>query len=64
MFVGKQDSLATPTDAQWARDEMGKNVIYYNEMDGRDHSSFNFGRDMSFLSEIVYHLGIYNPYEL
>ena len=33
MFVGKQDPLATPTDAQWARDQLGGQVIYYHEMD-------------------------------
>ena len=61
MFVGKQDALATPTDAQWAKDQLGDKVIYYHEMDNVDHSAFNFGRDMSFLNEVMYHIKMYNP---
>lgn len=29
MFVGRQDTLADPTDAEWARDQIGSPVVHY-----------------------------------
>lgn len=42
-FVGKQDDLATPFDALWAKDQIGEDVIYYQEIDQFNHHSFTFG---------------------
>ena len=61
MFVGKEDILSTPIDAQWARDEIGRAVFHYRELENHDHSSFNFGKDMSFMEDVVAMVQKYNP---
>lgn len=53
MFVGNNDILATPSDAQWTRDQLGKNIVKYEEKDNMDHEAFNYGKDTDFISEVV-----------
>lgn len=61
MFVGKEDILSTPIDAQWTKDQIGQAVIFYKELENHDHSSFNFGRDMSFMEDVMELVHKYNP---
>lgn len=61
MYVGKQDVLATPTDAQWTKTQIGKQVIEYTEIDNFDHSAFNFGKDMTFLDGVMDLVAVSNP---
>lgn len=53
MFVGEEDNLATPLDAKWLKDQLGDNVIEYMEIANFDHSSFNFGKDMSYVNKVI-----------
>lgn len=52
MFVGEYDLLGDTTDNRWLRDELGNNVIFYNEYE-QGHGSFYFGSDMSYLNDVV-----------
>ena len=61
MYVGKQDMLATPTDAKWTKDQLGKQVIEYIEIDNFDHSAFNFGKNMTFLDGVMDLVAVSNP---
>lgn len=61
MFVGKDDTLATPTDAEWTRDQIGDAVIHYSLIEG-GHLSFMVGKDMSyFTTDVMNLLAEYNP---
>lgn len=53
MWVGKEDNLSTPQDARWARDQLGDSVVKYVEMDNVAHSTFNFGKDMSYVHDMI-----------
>lgn len=61
MFVGKEDILSTPVDARWTKDQIGDAVIKYTELEDHDHSSFNFGRDMSFMEDVYATIKTMNP---
>lgn len=61
MFVGMEDILSTPIDARWTKDQIGDAVIRYTELEAHDHSSFNFGRDMSFMEDVYETIQKYNP---
>jgi pimeloyl-ACP methyl ester carboxylesterase len=52
MFVGNVDELADPTDAEWARQEIGSPVVHYQEING-GHLTFVIGKDMSWFSNDV-----------
>ena len=43
MFVGTEDELADVTDTRWMRDQLGKNVIFYKELQ-MGHLSFMVGK--------------------
>ena len=53
IFVGKEDSLATTEDAAWTQSQLGDIVVRYQELDGKDHSAFNYGKDMSYLEDVI-----------
>lgn len=46
MYVGKQDDLGNPPDAEWARDQIGDKVVHFELLDDFDHFSFQVGKDM------------------
>ena len=50
MFVGKYDTLADKKDAEWTRDQIGDQVIHYQEIDG-GHMTFIVAEDMSWWTE-------------
>lgn len=52
MFVGKQDTLATPDDCTWAKGLI-QSVEHYQEMDDFDHSCFGTGKDMSYFDKAM-----------
>uniref|UniRef100_A0A7S3CLY6 Uncharacterized protein n=1 Tax=Strombidium rassoulzadegani TaxID=1082188 RepID=A0A7S3CLY6_9SPIT len=61
MFVGKQDELANPTDARWARDQLKSEMAHYEEIDQFDHSSFNIGKDLSYFERVISVVKVFNP---
>ena len=52
-LLGSDDKLANPTDAAWLRDQLGDNVVFYEEYK-LGHLSFTMALDMSwFTNDIV-----------
>lgn len=52
MFVGEKDPLGDPKDTRWVHSQL-KNVVYYKEYAGFDHSSFQIANDMSHMTNVV-----------
>lgn len=52
MIVGEQDDLADPTDTQWARERLN-NVVHYDVIYDMDHFSFNVGKNMKFIDDMI-----------
>lgn len=52
MFVGNEDMLADPTDAEWARDTIGSPVVHYQMING-GHLTFMIGKDMSWFNDVM-----------
>jgi len=50
MFVGKNDKLADPTDAEWTRNTIGSDVFHYQEING-GHLTFFIAKDMTWFNE-------------
>ena len=59
--MGVHDELATPESGRWTRDQLGDKVVKYVELEETDHASFNFGKDMRFVGEVVELIKEYNP---
>jgi dienelactone hydrolase len=54
MFVGAEDKLADPTDATWAKDQIGEDVVVHFEIIPEfSHSAFTMGIDMSYMSRVM-----------
>ena len=51
LYVGLDDDIATPSDAQWLKSTV-PSVVSYHELEGFGHATFNFGKDMSYLDMI------------
>ena len=61
MIVAKDDTVATPTDAQWTMSQIGAEVIHYQEIKG-GHVTYIIGKDMSyFTDDVMGLLAQYNP---
>ena len=60
MFIGKYDTLATPGDNQENKSKI-KNLIHYQEYE-LDHLSFILAKDMSYFSDVIRNLDIYNGF--
>ena len=43
MYVCREDTQATPTDAIRAMGEIGESVVSYREIENCDHCAFNIG---------------------
>ena len=52
IFAGIEDILADTTDAEWARDRIGDNVVHYEEIHA-GHLTFMVGKDMTYFTEGV-----------
>ena len=52
MFTGLHDILADLTDSRWTRDQIGDNVVHYEEIEA-GHLTFMVGKDMTYFSEGV-----------
>ena len=52
IFTGIEDPLADITDAEWTRDQIGDNVVYYEEMQA-GHLTFMIGKDMTYFTTTV-----------
>lgn len=52
-FVGAEDSLADPTDAKEAYDDVGTAAIHWEVIPNFDHGSFCMGVDMSYMNTVV-----------
>ena len=53
MFIGKQDTLATPQDNLENKKKIQKNLIHYEVYDRLDHLAFILGRDMKYFKDVV-----------
>ena len=55
MFVGREDDLGDPTDAQWARDTIliNNSEVHYEEIEG-GHASFMVGKDMNYFDNVMH----------
>ena len=51
MYVGKQDDLATTTDARWAQKSI-KTIQYYQKVDKCDHGTFLTGFNMTLIDSV------------
>jgi len=49
MFTGNVDILADLTDSRWTRDQIGDNIVHYEEIDA-GHLTFMVGKDMTYFS--------------
>ena len=52
MFVGLQDPLADPTDTKLVKKKC-ETLSFYKEYNNMDHSSFNIGKDMSWINDVI-----------
>ena len=60
MFAGIEDILADTTDAEWTRDQIGDNIVYYEEIHA-GHLTFMVGKDMSYFDTVMELLEQYHP---
>jgi len=61
LIVAKDDTVATPVDAQWTMSQIGAEVIHYQEIAG-GHVTYIIGKDMSFFTkDVMGLLAQYNP---
>ena len=58
MFVGIEDPLVEPFDAEWTRSQLG-NVVWYKEYENHDHS-FTLAKDMTYMIDVMALVGKYN----
>jgi len=50
MFTGIEDKLADLTDSRWTRDQIGADVVHYEEIHA-GHLTFMVGKDMTYWTE-------------
>lgn len=60
MFAGIEDILADTTDAEWARDQIGDNIVHYEEIHA-GHLTFMVGKDMSYFNTVMDLIKQYHP---
>jgi hypothetical protein len=61
-YVGTDDDLATVKNAEWARAQIGEETVFsFNVVSDFGHSTFNYGKDRSYLDDIAVHLERFNP---
>jgi len=60
MFAGIEDILADTTDAEWTRDQIGDNIVHYEEIHA-GHLTFMVGKDMSYFNTVMDLLQQYHP---
>ena len=49
MFTGSEDPLADITDSRWTRDQIGDNIVHYEEVEA-GHLTFLVGKDMTYFT--------------
>ena len=59
IFQGIEDKIADGKDALWTVDQLGDNVIHYEDIHA-NHNTFAIGKDMTYFSETV--IGLLNEY--
>ena len=60
MFIGTSDVLATSTDSEWTKNEIGDAVIHYEYITG-GHLSYFVGKDMTYFNTVMDLLAEYQP---
>lgn len=60
IFTGIEDILADLTDAEWTRDQIGDNVVHYEEIHA-GHLTFMVGKDMTYFNRVMDLLYEYHP---
>jgi hypothetical protein len=65
LFVGAKDDLATVYDNDILYEIVGNDTIFsYNILPEFGHTTFNYGKDKTFLRTILEQLKEYNPISL
>ena len=52
LFVGKEDDLGSPADTRIVKEKIGR-ADFYKEYDNMDHYSFQIGKDMSYIHDLM-----------
>lgn len=52
MYYSPDDGAADLEDAEWARDQLGDQVVAFNLYPGYSHVTFGIGNDMTFLDDL------------
>ena len=52
MFTGSEDPLADVTDSRWTRDQIGDNIVHYEEVEA-GHLTFLVGKDMTYFNTVM-----------
>ena len=60
IFAGIEDILADTTDAEWTRDQIGDNIVHYEEIHA-GHLTFMVGKDMTYFNTVMDLLQEYHP---
>jgi len=60
MFVGQEDSLATPIDTRRVYN-MVKTHFYYKVYPNMNHMSFTTGKNMDYFKDVLTLVAKYNP---
>lgn len=53
LFVGKQDTFADEYDVMWLKRGLGKRVVEEKVYNNFDHFSFQIGKDMSYVQDVI-----------
>jgi pimeloyl-ACP methyl ester carboxylesterase len=63
IIVAREDTVATPIDAEWTASQIGPSVVHFQEIAG-GHVTYIIGKDMSyFTNDVMGLLATYNPSE-
>ena len=64
LYVGANDDLATEKNAEWIRAQIGEETVFsYKVLPYFGHSTFNYGKNRSYLADIADHVNEFNPIE-
>ena len=55
LFQGIEDKIADAKDAKWTADQVGQNLIHYEEIHA-NHNTFAIGKDMTYFKDTVINL--------
>lgn len=53
LIAGVTDKLSNPKDVLWLKEQLGKNVVYFNEFDKMGHLTFLIGNNSDWFLDVV-----------